>query len=343
MFKTYQKYLFLIALILLPQAGWGASFDCNSKTLTAIDQFICRNANISALDERMAKVYTENYKKLSASNRVSYLNSQREWLKYWPQACLRRKEDKMDSPQFLECAETMYDKRLEILAISQTKKQWPVFNVAKYSVLKADQSQVPDWVKNVDHSLIYPQIEIAELSANDAVIATKINAWIVATSKKLGLKNRISLNENYMDSYLDMALEEVSPDILRLRTRYHFNGFGAHGNSIFNHEHFILSQARELRESDLLIGMWQNKIAEEVYQKIKIQEPEMVLVESPKQVVGSISRVQTWDMSKEGFGFQFSPYELTAYAAGAPQVIVEWEKMTPYLTDYAKSQLPLMY
>jgi hypothetical protein len=80
-----------------------------------------------------------------------------------------------------------------------------------------------------------------------------------------------------------------------------------------------------------------------VYQKIKIQEPEMVLVDSPKQVIGSISRVQTWDMSKEGFGFQFSPYELTAYAAGAPQVIVEWEKMQPYLTDYAKSQLPLMY
>ena len=343
MFKKYQQFLFLFALILLPQAGWGASFDCNSKTLTAIDQFICRNANISALDERMAKLYTENYKKLSPSNRVSYLNSQRDWLKYWPQACFKRKEDKMDSEQFLECAEMMYDKRLDILLISQTKNQWPVFNVAKYSVVKADKNQVPDWVKMVDHSLIYPQIEIAELQAADAVLANKINTWIVSTSKKLGLKNRMSLNENFMDSFLDMALEEVSPDILRLRTLYYFNGFGAHGNSVMNHEHFILSQSRELLAGDLLKGEWQSMVAEDVYQKIQIQEAGMVLVESPKQVVGSVSRVQTWDMNKEGFGFQFSPYELTAYAAGAPQVMVEWEKMRPYLTDYAKSQLPLLY
>jgi hypothetical protein len=343
MFKTHQKYLFFIALILLPQVGCGASFDCNSKTLTAIDQFICRNAHISTLDERMAKVYAENYKKLSPHNRISYLNSQRDWLKYWPQACLKRKEDKMESIQFLECAEMMYDKRLEILEIHQTKKQWPVFNVAKYSVIKADKSQVPEWVKMVDHSLIYPQIETNALQASDELIANKINAWIVSTSKKMGLKNRISLNENFMDSFLDITLEEVSPDILRLRTLYYFNGFGAHGNSVMNHEHFILSQSRELRESDLLKGKWQNRVAEDVYQKIQIQEPGMVLVDSPKQVIESVSRVQTWDMSKEGFGFQFNPYELTAYAAGAPQVIVEWEKMLPYLTDYAKSQLPLMY
>jgi len=343
MFKTYQQFLVLLACILISPAAWGASFDCNSKSLTEIDYFICRNANISALDERMAKVYAENYKKLSPYNRVSYLNSQRDWLKYWPQACLKRKEDKIDSEQFLECAEMMYDKRLDILAISQTKNQWLVFNIAKYSVVKADKSQVPDWVKMVDHSLIYPQIEIAELQTSDAVIANKINIWIVSNSKKLGLKNRISLNENFMDSFLDMALEEVSPDILRLRTLYYFDRFGAHGNSVTSHEHFILSQSRELREGDLLKGLWQNVVAEDVYQKILIQEPGMVLVDSPKQVLESVSRIQTWDMSKEGFGFQFSPYELTAYAAGSPQVIVEWEKLQPYLTDYAKSQLPLMY
>ncbi len=343
MFRTYQKLLFLILLYLPPQMGWGASFDCNSKSLTQVDQFICQHDNISVLDESMAKVYAENYKKLSPYNRVSYLNSQRDWLKYWPQACLKRKEDKMNTAQFLECAEMMYDKRMDILAISQMKNKWPVFNVAKYSVLKADKSQVPDGVKMVDHSLIYPQIETAELQASDVVIANKINSWIASTSKKLGLKNRVSLNENFMDSFLDMALEEVSPDILRLRTLYYFYSFGAHGNSVISHEHFILSQARELREGDLLKGMWQNEVAEDVYQKIQIQEPGMLLVDSPKQVVGSVSRVQTWDMSKDGFGFQFSPYELTAYAAGAPQVIVEWGRMLPYLTDYAKSQLPLLY
>ena len=41
--------------------------------------------------------------------------------------------------------------------------------------------------------------------------------------------------------------------------------------------------------------------------------------------------------------FEFNPYELTAYAAGAPEVKIDWSDFSSYLTDYAKSQIKEMY
>jgi uncharacterized protein len=347
LFKSMPKKFLQILLVpfffLLPHGAFGASFDCSIPTLSKIESWICQQPKVSELDEDIAKIYTENYKKLSPVNRVGYLNSQYEWLKYWPQACMREENVTLESAGVAECAQRLYEQRIALLPVRPLKNQWLVFKLAKYNMVKADKKSVPDNIKMLDHFLVYPKIETANLSSQNMQLANQVNTWVTSVIQKMGLKNRMSLNEKDMDSFLEMELEQVSPDILRLRARYYFYGFGAHGNSLFNQYHFILSQGRELREEDLLKGPWQVEIAQDVYDKIQIKAPEMVLVDSPKNVEPSIKRLQNWDFNKEGFRFQFSPYELTAYAAGAVQVSIDWTKMDAYLTDYAKTQLPLLY
>jgi len=343
MSKKNLRILLILFYFLLPQGVFGASFDCSMPTLSKIERWICEQPKVSELDEEMAKTYTENYKKLSPVNRVGYLNSQYEWLKYWPQACMRQENVTLESAGVAECAQRLYEQRIALLPVLPLKNQWLVFKLAKYNMVKADKKSVPDNIKMLDHFLVYPKIETANLSSKNMQLANQVNTWVTSVIQKMGPKNRITLNEKDMDSFLEMELEQVSPDILRLRARYYFYGFGAHGNSSFNQYHFILSQGRELREEDILKGPWQAEIAQDVYDKIQIEAPEMVLVDSPKNVEPSIKRLQNWDFNKEGFRFQFSPYELTAYAAGVVQVSIDWTMMDAYLTDYAKTQLPLLY
>ena len=333
----------IIVFVCISHESVGASFDCAATSLSPVDQWICQNPLISALDERMAVHYQENYKKLSPYNRVTYLNSQREWLRYWPQACGRSKDTDMYTQEYLSCAENSYEERIEALTVFTTKKQWPVFYVAQYNVTAADKKMVPDWVNKLEHRLTYPKIDTALLNVKDQQLANQVNLWIRSVIKTLGVKNRTSLNENHMDTSLDIQIEEVSPDLIRLKTIYYFNGFGAHGNSVFNNYHYIVSKGRELKTADLLQGGWQEMVAKDVYRQLHIQAPDMVLINSPQEVKSSIERVQTWMFDREGFRFIFSPYELTAYAAGAPQISVDWELMKPYLTDYTKAQLPLLY
>lgn len=327
----------------ISQFAIGASFDCSLSTLNATEQFICKNPEISELDSRMATIYTENYKKLSPTNRVAYLNGQRDWLKYWPQSCKRSYNPEQDASIFLACAKREYENRLELLPVRKLNNQWLVFNVARYSVTKADPTSVPDWVKTVDHSLVYPKIETQNLSATELQNANQLNQWIGSVIKKLGLKNRISLNEDSMDSFLNVSIDDVSSDIFRVQTRYYFYAFGAHGNSVFNNLHYLLSKNRELKETDIFQGAWKGGTSQKIYTNLKTEYAEMVLVDSAKPVAESIGRVQSWKLKKDGMVFEFNPYELTAYAAGAPEVKIDWNDFSSYLTDYAKSQIKEMY
>lgn len=338
------RLFFLMSL--LSWISWGAqaaSFDCKLSQLTDIERFICQDAQVSAMDEAIAKLYTRGYQQLSPIQRVHYLNSQRQWLAYWPQSCLRTRTAQIATAEFSQCAQRMYTQRLKTLEIQRLNNQWPVFTVAKFQMVKAHKSFVPEWVKLVDHAFLYPRIETQNLSAQALQSAEQMNVWIQSVIQKMRLKQRISLNETDMDSSLEIVLEEVSPDIVRLRTIYHIDSFGAHGNSVMHNYHYRVSKGRELTVTDFLQGPWQKPIAQEVYQKILVQVPGMVLVDSSAPIQTSIARLETWDFQRQSWRFLFSPYEVTAYAAGAPQVAIDWAIMQNYLTDYAKAQLLLMY
>jgi uncharacterized protein YecT (DUF1311 family) len=324
-----------------------ASFDCVATNITReIDRFICNNESISALDELMGNIYQENYRQLSPSNRVQYLNSQRQWLNYWPQACLRSYDPDSrhyQSEHFAQCATYEYERRIQELPIRLMRQNWKVFSVGRYSLTRAQANAVPEWVQQVQHQLTYSQIDTEGLVKEDQVHAKQVNQWIISRYKKLGLTHRTALNENDMDSFLWMKLENPSPDLMSLKSIYYFNGFGAHGNSVVSHSHWSLSKGREVMPSDILQGVWQNEVALEVYRRLQERLPDMILVKSAEEVRPSIEKIDTWNFYQEGLSFTFSPYEVAAYAAGSPEVLIPWIVLSSYLTDDAKSKIPLLH
>ena len=325
-------------MVLFSVHSQGASFDCGDRQVTRdIDRFICRDATTSALDTQMGKLYQENYRLLSPSNRVTYLNSQRQWLNYWPQACLRGVEGiNYQSADFAQCAKYEYERRIEELPIRIIRKNWKVFSVARYGITTADTQAVPQWIKKTQHQLIYPQIELDELSADDRILAQLINQWIVQKYKKIGGSQKTALNEKDMDTSLWLKLEDSGSDLLSLEAIYYFNGFGAHGNSVLSHAHWSISKGRELKTSDILQGSWQSFVANQAYLGLLQSVPDMILINSPKEVIPSIVRIDHWNFYQDGLELSFSPYEVAAYAAGTPSVLIPWAKLSSYLTDEAK-------
>lgn len=87
-FETLKQtpfYLFLIAislltLTILAHAG-RPSFDCSKVEAGSIEELICSNEDLSALDQKMAKVYQEAEKKAVDEKPTVLKAEQRGWIK----------------------------------------------------------------------------------------------------------------------------------------------------------------------------------------------------------------------------------------------------------------------
>jgi uncharacterized protein YecT (DUF1311 family) len=336
---------FFLLFVFLSFGTQAASFDCASKDIVRdIDQFICSDHEISNLDEKMGRLYQETYKKLSSTNRVTFLNNQREWLNYWPGACLRGVDSKetLQSQQANACVKDEYERRIEELKLTQNHQSWIIFQVSRYSLTKAKKDQVPKDIRFLQHQLRFPQIETQGLDGQSQQTAVKINGWITQAIRKRGLKLRTSLNEDTMDSLMWARLQDPSPDIQTLHTIYYFNAFGTHGNSEFSNFHYMISKDRDLRTDDLMQGKWQEFLAQKTYTQLKQNIPDNLFIDSDKALYLSIQRIENWAFYKEGLEIIFSPYEVAQYVAGSPSVMIPWAELDLYLTTYGRSQLALI-
>lgn len=99
-------YRFLISLaFLLPTLSEAASFDC-TKASHLIEHVICADAQLSALDERLASTF-RRIRKFSASGDNSLLQEQRDWLRDTRQQCA--------SSDVAGCVRQRYEWRLQEL------------------------------------------------------------------------------------------------------------------------------------------------------------------------------------------------------------------------------------
>lgn len=74
----------ILGCLFLITASKAAGFDC-SKAQTKVEKLICADAELSKMDEGMAKLYSQILK--ASSNDPALKNAQRDWLKY-RQICL---------------------------------------------------------------------------------------------------------------------------------------------------------------------------------------------------------------------------------------------------------------
>ena len=112
-----QRY-FSVALLLTSTLAYSASFDC-SKASTLVEQSVCSNKQLSALDDTLSAAYTNALKTSSNPNNIR--ERQRSWI-----------QSERNSCQNTTCLKSVYTSRLEELSISTSTT----------NSLRADQGEV---------------------------------------------------------------------------------------------------------------------------------------------------------------------------------------------------------
>ena len=331
----------LSILMLATKVSFGASFDCSSPNVTRpAEKLICSNAEISRLDETMVNIYSQTKSQLSESAQAVYVNGQRSWLGYWPRYCSNDGKGRVfDKKEGIPCVKKAYTDRIEELKLKFLDRKYPYFEATKFSAVSPGKD-LPEYAKIVGHIQSYPQFEIQGLSGDDVTIVNKMNSWVN------GAVRRANINFNGADSEDEFSINvySVSPDIVVAGESYYFNGFGAHPVSTSSQSHFIKSKLKVLTAADVIKGRdWMGPISRQIFQSLKKQSDDMLLINGPADLIPLIGDPSSWSFTRSGLTFNFNVYAVAAYAAGPQEVTISWQTLTPYLTDYAKSEITKIY
>jgi hypothetical protein len=60
-------------------------------------------------------------------------------------------------------------------------------------------------------------------------------------------------------------------------------------------------------------------------------------VTSPTEIRETVRSATSWTFTEEGLVIRFQPYEVTAYAAGAPTVTIPWDAVNEYMSDEGRA------
>jgi len=326
----------LSGLVFASVNATAASFDCASPSVTRpADKFICANPQISTLDEQLALTFNQTKAQLSESASQAFIAGQRSWLGYWPRLCSKDgKGRQFDKGEGAQCLKEEYTRRIGELKIKLFEGM-PLYTVARYSAVNPGPA-VPDYARMVGHTLVYPQIETQALGADKVALANQVNAWISSIVRRAN----INFNDAEVETGFNVTLEKTSADIISALEVSYMNGFGAHPNGAASRSHFIKSKGRVMNASDIFkSNEWINPIGQEVLRGLRKSVGDMMLVNSVKDFAPIMTKPQSWHFTKDGLVFEFNPYDVAAYAAGAPEQKVSWQTLTPYLTDYAKAEI----
>lgn len=313
-----------------------ASFDCASPSVTRpADKFICANPTISSLDEQLVRTFNQTKAQLSESAAQSFVAGQRSWLGYWPRLCSTDgKGRQFDRAEGTQCLTEEYKRRITELKMTNFEGM-PLYTVGKYSAVNPGKS-LPDYAKFVGHTLVYPQIESQALAGEKLVLANQLNGWISGIVRRAN----INFNDAEVETGANISLEATSADIVSTLEVFYMNGFGAHPNGAAYRSHFVKSKGRPLTTGDIFKSNdWVNPTSQEIFRGLKKTAGDMMLVNQPKDLVQSIVKPASWNLTRNGLMFEFNPYEVAAYAAGPQEMTVSWQTLMPYLTDYAKSEI----
>lgn len=102
---------------------------------------------------------------------------------------------------------------------------------------------------------------------------------------------------------------------------------GAHPNPWFVSVNFDLASGGSLQLGDLFRPGYLDTLSRCAIAELEKRDlPEAKVGASPKP-----ENFQVWTLGAQGLTLIFPPYQVGPYSAGAPEVLVPWKELTPYL------------
>ena len=331
--------LVMLALAATPVSA--ASFDCN-KASTPLEYAICGDPNLSQADTDMAKAFSAARQELSPEASAQVLAGQREWIDFVSRACTDTAEPKMTGrydADGVACLNTLYSQRTEALQrIGRVDDGLTVYSIDSFDVVRDPDPE--GWNKVATTEISYVQID----GTSPEVVA--FNAYAQSLVPSTSADEDFGDGPGMADYAQSIEIASVTPQLIRLAiSDYYYAHGAAHGMYSITYGHFLPDPGRALQAADVFSGTeWADELAPLVISRLKqfaaseYDDDEAIWAE-PADVAAVIVLPERWDVAEDGIGFQFQPYEVAAYAYGAPEAKMSWKELAPWLQPGALTLL----
>lgn len=322
-------------LVVTPAAA--ASFDC-AKAETAVEKAICADADLSAADEAMAAAFSAARKALSKPASGVVLDNQRRWIDFASRACTDDGEPLASGAydeDGIACLTTLFTNRANALAAIGEKDGLALYSVDSFAT--APDPDPESWSKIATSEISYVQIDDADAEAFNAFagdIAAKSSEWI--SGEEPGTT----------DFGLTVAVELATPTRISLSiSDYSYYHGAAHGNYTITYAHYLRDDGRALAVDDVFAeGDWPAALKPLIVQRLRDDAEKATgdansIWDELDDLETIIADPARWDITEDGIAFQFQPYEVSAYAYGAPEALMTWDELAPWLTRGARALL----
>jgi len=306
-----------------------ASFDC-AKASSPVERAICANPDLSHVDEVLARAYATALGGLTDEGKAAVQASQRAWLGFAALACTT---DAKPFPKALTddqqgCLIATYRGRIRELAQSRMEGDFRVYPKTSYSLVDDPDPEAYQGVATKEISS--PRID------EDSAIANTFNALMDEAD---AASQPDPKGEDYLtsDTTVTTTIVGVASHRISLSTDSYWMGHGAaHGNYAITYAHYLTEKGRMLEADDLFSGDgWQEALGKLALEELDRTVEGGIWDESRKDVPRAAADPSRWNFGDNGLEVTFQPYEVTAYAAGAPTVTIGWDKLSDYLSaDY---------
>ena len=330
--------LVLLALAATPVSA--ASFDCN-KAGTPLEHAICGDPALSQVDTDMANAFSAARKALSPEASARVLAGQRAWIDFVSRACTDTAEPKTTGSYDADgvaCLTNLYSQRTQTLGRVGTVDGLTVYSVDSYQVVRDPDPE--GWNKVATTEVSYAQID------DTGPEAAAFNAYVQSLASKSGLPDDFGDGDGTADYAQTIEIAGTTPQLIQLAIDDYYYAHGAaHGMYSLAHGQFLRGPERALQAEDVFAGTgWADELALLVINRLKqfaaseYDDAEAIWAE-PADVAAAIASPDRWNISAEGIGFQFQPYEVAAYVYGAPEAKMSWEELDPWLQPGALTLL----
>jgi uncharacterized protein YecT (DUF1311 family) len=330
--------LAIAALLFIASPVAAAGFDC-SKAQSSFEKAICSSPELSQEDDILAQAYQTALGGLSVDAADEVKSAQRAWLTYAQHSCSDDAQPITGAytDDQTDCLTGIYRDRVRDLEASRMQGGYRFYPLDRYLVEKDTDALPEDFVKVADR-----QFQIVKIDSAGEV-ATAFNAAIDTLIK--GTPNifepgtmTIGGTDGTSDDDISTKVSDVTSERISLQTNEYWYGHGAaHGNYFITNRHFLVHEKRLLEASDIFEGDdWQERLGQQALDAIKAKLGEDFYASSDEDVKAIAVDPLRWDFSEEGLIVQFNIYEVTAYAMGAPTVIIPWDELSAITTDRAE-------
>ena len=332
---------FVLGLVLLLPglpAATAASFDC-ARASSSFERAICAYPELSRQDEILAKAYATALGGLSKPAGAVVQEGQREWLGFAERACTDDAQPQQGDydQDDVSCLEGLFSSRIRWLEQSRMHSGRRIYQVDRYVVLPDPEAAEDSWTKVATKQFSSPRIDGTDAEAE------AFNAMMEELSAERGYfsgptDGEVDANTDAgTDNQMQTTLDSITGARISLAVNNWWYGHGAaHGNYTVSYLHFLVGENRMLEASDVFAGeAWQKALAGLAVDELNRTIEGGTWEESVEAVGEAVADPARWSFVDEGLVLQFQPYEVTAYAYGAPTVTIPWASLREYMTEGA--------